>query len=198
MKERFEWIHSWCDETANSDLPRVLLAGDSITCGYQEKVRQLLKGVCYVDYIATSYAVDTKIYNDLIYKFATDSDYALIHFNHGLHGVHLTKRAYRSRIKKLIKKLGAKAEIILATSTIVYSPGNVRLDNIWTKKLKERNDVVKEIATISDYRVNDLYAVSLSIPIEQRNMDGIHYTESGYDMLATAVSVCIKRTLQER
>ena len=55
MKERFEWIHSWCDETAKEDLPRVLLVGDSITYNYQEKVRELLKDVCYVDYISTSY-----------------------------------------------------------------------------------------------------------------------------------------------
>ena len=40
MKEQFEWIHSWCDETAQNDLPRVLLVGDSITHNYQEKVRQ--------------------------------------------------------------------------------------------------------------------------------------------------------------
>ena len=43
MKERFEWINSWCDETLNADLPRVLLVGDSITLGYQDKVRQNLK-----------------------------------------------------------------------------------------------------------------------------------------------------------
>ena len=92
MKEQFEWIHSWCDEAAQNDLPRVLLVGDSITHSYQEKVRELLRGVCYVDYISTSYAIDTKMYNQLVYNFMTDSKYALIHFNHGLHGIHLSKK----------------------------------------------------------------------------------------------------------
>ena len=45
-KEKYEWIHSWCDEALNNDLPRVLLVGDSITHNYQEKVRELLRGIC--------------------------------------------------------------------------------------------------------------------------------------------------------
>ena len=97
MKEQCEWIHSWCDETAQNDLPRVLLVGDSITNNYQEKVRGLLKGICYVDYISTSYAIDTKIYNQLVYAFMTDSKYDLIHFNHGLHGIHLSKNRTRAK-----------------------------------------------------------------------------------------------------
>ena len=39
MKEQCEWIHSWCDETLQTDLPRVLLVGDSITHNYQETVK---------------------------------------------------------------------------------------------------------------------------------------------------------------
>ena len=105
MKEQFEWIHSWCDETALNDLPRVLLVGDSITDGYQAKVRELLKGVCYVDYIATSYAVDSKMYNLLVGAFVADSKYDLIHFNHGLHGIHISKKSYKSRMKKLLSKI---------------------------------------------------------------------------------------------
>ena len=86
QKEWFEWISSWCDASTQNDLPRILLVGDSISRGYQDKVRALLKGVCYVDYISLSYAIDTPIYNTIIEKFAADSNYALVHFNHGLHG----------------------------------------------------------------------------------------------------------------
>ena len=118
MKERFEWIHSWCDYADKSDLPRVLLIGDSITLGYQEKVRQKLKGVCYVDFISTSYAIDTKIYNTLISGFATDSDYSLIHFNHGLHGQHISKRTYKSKMKKLLLKIAADAKIVPDVSIV--------------------------------------------------------------------------------
>ena len=195
MKERFEWIHSWCDYADKSDLPRVLLIGDSITLGYQEKVRQKLKGVCYVDFISTSYAIDTKIYNTLISGFATDSDYSLIHFNHGLHGQHISKRTYKSKMKKLLLKIAADAKIVLATSTVVYCEGNTRLDKVWTKRLKERNDSVNELASELYYGIDDLYSASVSMSKDKRSLDGIHYTEEGYEDFACIVSDCIKKGL---
>ena len=196
MKERFEWINSWCDETANADLPRVLLVGDSVTLGYQDKVRQRLKGVCYVDFIATSYAIDAKFYNELIYKFAADSDYGLIHFNHGLHGQHISKRTYKSRLQKLAEKLSKNATIVLATSTIVYEEGNIRLDRLWTKKLKERNDAVREISKRYGYAVDDLYSVSVNVSTDSRSIDGTHYTDAGYEIFAAAVAESISANLK--
>ena len=74
MKETFEWIQSWCDHADKNDLPRVLLVGDSIVRAYREKVGELLRGKYYVDYIATSYAIDQPIYVNLITAFAKDSD----------------------------------------------------------------------------------------------------------------------------
>ena len=103
MKEEFEWIQTWCDRTANKDLPRVLLVGDSITRAYYEYVKDKLEGKCYVDYIAMSYAVDSKVYTGAAAGLAADSDYALIHFNHGLHGWHMTDRVYGEGIEKLLK-----------------------------------------------------------------------------------------------
>ena len=197
MKEQFEWIHSWCDETIRNDLPRVLLVGDSITHNYQEKVRQLLKGVCYVDYISTSYAIDTKMYNQLVYTFMTDSRYALIHFNHGLHGIHLSKKSYKSRMNKLLSKMDKDVKLILATSTVVYKEGNKRLDGAWMKRVRERNAAVQEIAEEKGCSVDDLYTVSVSIPKEYRYVDGTHYLQDGYAMLAEAVAECIRKELKK-
>ena len=197
MKEQFEWIYSWCDETMQNDLPRVLLVGDSITRNYQEKVRELLKGVCYVDYISTSYAIDTKIYNQLVYAFMTDSNYALIHFNHGLHGIHLSKKSYKSRMNKLLSKIGKDVKLVLASSTIVYREGNKRLDGAWMKRVRERNAAVQEIATENGYSVDDLYTVSASIPKEYRYVDGTHYLQEGYAMLAQTVAECISKELKK-
>ncbi len=195
MKEQFEWIHSWCDETVKDDLPRVLLVGDSITHNYQEKVRALLKDVCYVDYISTSYAIDTDIYNKLVYAFMTDSKYDLIHFNHGLHGIHLSKKSYQSRMKKLLSKVDKEVKLVLATSTIVYREGNKRLDGAWMKRVRERNAAVQEIAAEKGYTIDDLYTVSTSIPKEYRYVDGTHYLQEGYAMLAETVAECIRREL---
>lgn len=193
-KERFEWVHSWCDETLNSDLPRVLLVGDSITHNYQEKVREFLRGICYVDYISTSYAIDTKMYNHVVYNFMTDSKYALIHFNHGLHGKHLSKRSYKSKVEKLLNKVNIK--IILATSTVVFQEGNKQLDSSWMKRVEERNEAVYEIAKEKGYEVDDLYSVSVGIPTEMRYQDGTHYLSDGYEIFANVVAKSIKNNLK--
>lgn len=194
QKERFEWIHSWCDETQNGDLPRVLLVGDSITYGYQEKVRERLRGVCYVDYVSTSYAIDSRMYNELIKNFVKDSNYALVHFNHGLHGKHLSKRSYKSRVRKLLDKLGVR--VVLATSTFVYREGNKRVDDSWMKRVRERNEAMREIAESKGYAMDDLYAVSVAMPKDKRREDGTHYTDEGYCVFADAVAQSVKENLK--
>ena len=128
MKEKFEWIHSWCDHTEKNDLPRIVLVGDSITHNYQEFVRQALHGKAYVDYIATSYSIDEAFYNVLIENFVNDSPYAILHFNFGLHGIHLDKSEYRERTESLLRKIAKNKKVILATSTIVYQENNVFLN----------------------------------------------------------------------
>lgn len=195
-KERFEWIHSWCDETQNDDLPRVLLVGDSITHGYQEYVRQKLSGVCYVDYVATSYAVDSKMYNELVKNFASDSRYAVVHLNHGLHGKHLSKRSYTARLKKLLKKIEKESKIILALTTFVYHEGNKRPDGSWMKRVRERNEAMKALAQEKGYAIDDLYSVSVALDKNHRFEDGTHYVAAGYEILADAVAESIKNCLK--
>lgn len=194
-KEWIEWILSWCDSTTEKDLPRILLVGDSITHGYQTLVRGLLKGVCYVDYLSVSYAIDTKMYNDLVKNFAKDSEYALIHFNHGLHGIHMTQRTYKSRMKKLLGELSKKSKIVLAKTTYVYESGNKKPHKAWMKRVKERNNVIDEFSLELQFPIDDLYAVSVGIPKEFREEDGTHYKADGYKILAEAVAESVKKSL---
>ena len=194
-KEWFEWIHSWCEATTQDDLSRVLLVGDSITHGYQDKVRQALKGVCYVDYIATSYAIDSKMYTMLVENFAKDSRYDVIHFNHGLHGIHLSKRGYASRMKKLLCRLEKQSNVLLTTTMVVYTADNKRLHSKWNKRVQERNEVVWDLAKEKGYAVDDLYAVSLTIDKADRSTDGTHYESAGYETLAQSVANSIKKVL---
>ena len=195
-KEWSEWITSWCSCAPQSDKPRVLLVGDSITQGYQTEVRKSLDGVAYVDHIATSYAIDSKIYNTLIENFAADSDYAIVHFNHGLHGIHISARTYKSRMKKLLGKLGKKSKIILANTTLVYEDGNRKRHAKWMKRVHERNEVVKELCAEYGYALDDLYSVSLAIDKTCRDEDGTHYLAAGYQTLASSVVESIKNAIK--
>lgn len=195
-KEYFEWIHSWCDKTTETDLPRVLLVGDSITHAYQGLVREGLSGVCYVDYIATSYAIDSKIYNVIIGDFIKDSNYEVVHFNHGLHGIHMSRRTYKSKMKKLLSKIPSK-KVILTATTNVTANNNKKPHREWTKRVNERNEVLLELVKENGYFYDDLHAISTKIPVEYRCGDGFHYTEDGSKILAESVIASIKNSLKK-
>lgn len=195
-KEQFEWIHSWCDETGKNDLPRVLLIGDSITYGYQEKVRGLLKGICYVDYISTSYAIDLPIYSLLIKSFVKDSKYDFIHFNHGLHGEHMSTRTYRSKMKAMIKFLMTQSKVALVESTLVRGEDNIGYSPVWKDLVRKRNKVVNSLAIEFNLPVDELFAVSKAMPLKYRFKDGIHYISEGYDVFASQVANFIKKEVE--
>ena len=196
-KEYNEWIHSQCSEANCSGKPRVLLIGDSICNGYQPVVRAKLWGTCFVDYLSTSYTLDSKMFEALVYGLVKDSEYDLIHINQGLHGIHLTKKTYKSNYKKLIKKLTEKygARLVLATTTPAYKEGNKLNHPDWTKRVKVRNIALNELAEEFNLPVNDLFAVAKSLKITDRAQDGVHYEQSGYEVLGTAVVDMIKKQL---
>lgn len=187
MKERFEWVQSWCDEAPSNDLPRVLLIGDSITRQYQDRVRELLRGKCYVDYFSSSYAVDSPIYQTLIKAFVGDSKYAIIHFNNGLHGFHIGKSTYKSRLKKLLKTFPNDCKVILANTTFVFEEGNVIPDKMWGKRVSERNVAIAELSEEFSFPIDNLYSVSRTIDSNGRSNDGTHFKEEGIDILANNV-----------
>ena len=192
-KEFNEWIHAQCSETSGADKPRVLLIGDSICNGYQPVVRGKLSGICYVDYVSTSYTLDSKMFDALILGLIKDSKYDLIHINQGLHGAHMNKTSYKARLKKIIRKFGIKT--VIATSTPAYKEGNKINHPVLTSKVKARNQAVFEIAAELNLPVNDLFAVAKSLKITDRAYDGVHYEQSGYEVLGDAVANKIKEQL---
>ncbi len=194
-KEQFEWIHSWQDENFNCDLPRVLLVGDSITHNYQSIVREKLKGVAYVDYVATSYGIDADIYKKLVLSFAKYNSYDLIQFNFGLHAKHLSKTSYKKRVKEMAERLSSCGKVLLANSTVVYKEGNEKYDASWMKRVNERNQAMDEIASELNLALNDLFTVSKDIPKDYRYVDGTHYLTEGYAVLAEQVVKVIKSEL---
>lgn len=194
-QEQFEWIHSWSDNTNNQDLPRVLLIGDSITNGYQEIVRETLRGKCYVDYISTSYTLNSSFFFKLIVNYMNNNKYDVIHLNQGLHGFSMSKKTYKEKLMKLINKIPSSSKVILAESTFVNKPGNKTVDKRWGKKLEERNGAVNELVKEMNLSINHLFEVSKNIPNDLRNEDGTHYLYGGYQMLAKEVVSAIEKKL---
>lgn len=197
-KETFEWIHSWCDYTQNKELPRVLLIGDSICWGYNEIVREKLRGVCYVDFLSTSYAIDNTLYTKLVKDFVANSEYDLVHFNFGLHGYHISKAAFEKRMTKLLNDIKSKCKNLgLCLTTAVNKEGNKKPDPKWMKKVIERNEFYKEYALKNNIKFDDLYSISLSMPKEKRLNDGVHYERDGYELFANQIENFVKEVLKK-
>ena len=190
MKELYEWVRSWSDNAPNIDLPRILLIGDSITEGYSYVVREKLKGRYYVDCFATSYAVDSEIYQTLVNAYVKDNDYQIIHYNHGLHGKYMTAKEYQEGVERCLK--GIKSKIILALTTETLTEGNVSVDESWKDKIEQRNQVLRSLAIKGGHGLNDLYSLSKKIALEFRDTDGVHFTQEGYKLLAEQVVKSIK------
>lgn len=188
-KEDFEWIHSWCDNTGKQDLPRILLIGDSITHNYQQMVRELLQGQFYVDYISTSYSLDNPIYYQLIKSFVTNSKYAFVQYNFGLHGIHISANSYEKRIDKVVTFLMKSIPSVgIANITKVNLEGNKKEDKKWMRRVNERNAILEEISKKHNLPIVDLFTISTRIPIDLRNNDGTHYLHDGYELFAKAVA----------
>lgn len=193
MMETFEWIHSWLDHTDKHDRPRVLLVGDSICNGYEQFVHDRLKDEYYVDFLATSHSCDSDFYRAMVGEIAKASKYDLIHYNFGLHGFHMDKNAYRENYERMLTELMKSAPVEVATSTIVYEPGNAKLDERQTPAAMERNEVVLSLADKYHLPVDDLWTVSTQIPMADRSDDGIHYEDSGWEIFADAVADAIRK-----
>ncbi len=198
MKDTMEWMHSWADNADKNDLPRVLLVGDSITNSYYEMVKEILQGQYYVDYIAVSYAIDSPFFSKVIKGFVEDSTYALIHFNNGLHGAHITQKDYASGIEKLLSEIkNEEVQIILASTTIVNEQGNQKISERWDKIVNERNETIWALAKKYNYPVDDLWLMSKQMDRAYRSEDGIHYLPEGAKLLAQKVAESIRMAFNQ-
>ena len=99
-------------------------------------------------------------------------------------------------MKNLLLRLSEKSKIILAETTIAYKEGNKRMDPVWRKRIEERNEIVAELVTELDCAWDRLYDVSLQIPKDARDADGVHYLAAGYEMLADSVAKSILKILK--
>ena len=65
------------------------------------------------------------------------------------------------------------------------------------RRVNERNEIVAELVTELDCEWDKLFTISEEIPVDCRNEDGVHYTASGYDLLADSVAKSILRLLRK-
>src|SRR5258705_13861017 len=85
-RESIEWCDIWISHANETNLPRVLLIGDSITRDYYPEVEKHLVGKAYVARLATSRFLTDPVLAKEIALVLEGTKFDVIHFNNGMHG----------------------------------------------------------------------------------------------------------------
>ena len=186
IREPTEWVQMDVPAATHTNLPRVLLVGDSIVAQYFGVVVERLKGKAYCAKLATSACVADPLFLKQLEAMFVGYEYAVIHFNNGLHGFGYTEAEYEAGYRKalaLIQEKAPRAKLVLALTTPIRAADDSSKLN---PRVVERNAIATKLATSVNAAINDLYSISDGHPELYR--DSYHYNKEAIALQATQVA----------
>ena len=203
VREDIEWCTFSWQRVNDSDLPRVLLIGDSIAGSYFPGVVSRAEGVASVSLMATSKAVgDPALVRELAYA-TQDYCHSVIHFNNGLHGRHLSVEDYAAGLRQFVLALrehAPDATLVWATTTPKPSAEEgVKLDPEHNGRVVGRNRAAAGIMSEHGIGTNDLYAAVVDdIDVLSNGEGNVHFNDTGKALLAERVAETLLGVLRGR
>lgn len=197
-REAIEWCNIWIPDANGTELPRVLLIGDSITQGYYPKVAEALKEKASVARLTTSKSIGDPALPAEVALVLGQCRFEVVHFNNGLHGSGYSEAEYEAHFPELlatIRKHAPKAKLIWATSTPMRTPSNLAQLADHTARVQARNQIAARLVAQERIPVDDLYALVIDHP-EYWSKDGVHFNAQGIAVQAEQVSRRILEELQ--
>jgi lysophospholipase L1-like esterase/dienelactone hydrolase len=194
-----------------TELPKVLLLGDSIRQGYAPIVAKKLEGVAEV-VSPKENGGDTANTLKLLDGWLAAGKPVVVHFNCGLHDLKFGKKSstfqvppdeYAKNLKLIAERLRKETpSIVFASTTPIiddrHAARKADFDR-FDKDVKAYNERAGKVMNELGVPVNDLYRiVQDGGPAELLSKDGTHYTPAGYERLADAVVDSVKRQLKLR
>jgi len=198
-RESIEWCDIWISHANETNLPRVLLIGDSIARDYYPQVEKHLTGKAFVARLATSRFVADPVLLKEIELVLDDSKFDVIHFNNGMHGWQHNELEYRKALPKFIKTIQAhapKARLIWATTTPLRDGKGVAYDTkaeYSDERIAARNALAAEIMDARKIPTVDLNAAVRGHP--EFHSDNVHFNGKGVQILAAEVSATVEKLL---
>lgn len=201
-REDIEWSDFWWTHESDKSKPRVLFIGNSISKGYFSAASSKLADKANCDRYSSSRSIaDPALLKET--KIAMGKyHHAVIHFNNGLHGWHLTNEQYEKGLTKYVKFLNANkykdCQLIYSLTTPVSSkePG-VKLDTVRNQVVIDRNRIARKIMEENNIPVIDLYGL-MEPDLEKYNSSkgDLHYKEEGYERMAEKIIEEISKLLK--
>jgi hypothetical protein len=197
--ESIEWCDVWLPHANETNLPRVLLIGDSITRDYFREVEKRLAGKAYVGRLSSSAFIGDGALLEQIKMTLGSMKFEIIHFNNGMHGWQHTEKEYQDAFPAClatIHKFAPQAKLIWASTTpLKVSPVTPENSTEATDaRIAERNSIALKFVAAERIPVDDLCSLMNGHPEFHR--DNIHFNREGIALQAAQVASQIEQVLR--
>jgi len=189
-REKVVWFNIWMDDADKTDLPQVLMIGDSIAFGNHYPLRDALKGRAYESILSGSACVGDPVLMKQLEPILTTWKFDVILVNNGLHNINdYTPEEYGANLRDYLERLHElqpKARIVWMRTTPLRTGKDFKEMSPDNPKVIARNAVADKVVAEMKIPSIDLYSVAVDHPEYFR--DGTHYTnETGKPALVKAI-----------
>ncbi len=195
-RESIEWCDIWISHANETNLPRVLLIGDSITRDYYPGVEKRLEGKAYVARLTTSrFDADPVLLQELALVL-DNMKFDVIHFNNGMHGWRHSEEEYKSAFSKMLKTIHShapQAKLVWASTTPVKVSGTGNSDTASNERIAQRNAIGLECIKGRGIGVDDLNVAVRGH--QEYYTDNVHFNEKAIGLQADRVAACVEPLL---
>lgn len=195
-RESIEWCDIWISHANETNLPRVLLIGDSITRDYYPGVEKRLEGKAYVARLSTSRFASDPVLRQEIALVLDNIKFDIIHFNNGMHGWQHSEEEYREAFPKIVETIRShapRAKLICATTTPLKESKPANPSQASDERIAARNAIALECIKAQGIAVDDLNAPMLGHP--DYHSDNVHFNNQGIQIQAAQVAAHIEPLL---
>ena len=198
-KESIEWCDIWISHANETNLPRVLLIGDSITRAYYPKVEKLLDGKVYVGRLSSSAFISDPVLLMQIKMVLSQYKFDVIHFNNGMHGWQHSEEEYEKAFPeylKTIREYAPNAKLIWGNTTpLRVSPASSENFTIATdERIDQRNAIAAKFMQSQGIPVEDLNTPMRGHP--EYHEDNVHFNSQGITIQANLIAPDIEKLLE--
>jgi hypothetical protein len=201
-RESIEWCDIWISHADETNLPRVLLIGDSISRDYYPGVEKRLAGKAYVARLSTSAFISDPVLLQEVKMVLSEYQFDVIHFNNGMHGWQHSETEYQRAFPnflKTIRQCAPDAKLIWATTTPLKVSPNLPPNNLTQatdERIAARNTIALKFVQAKGIPVDDLNALVQGHP--EYHSDNVHFNAGGIELEAAQVAAQIEPLLKKQ
>jgi hypothetical protein len=181
ISEDIEWSQMWMVSVNSSDLPKVLIIGDSHVERYYPVVAASLQGKAYCSKFTTSRSLGDPALIEQLKAVFFSFKFDIICFNNGLHGVEYSDEEYSRYIPEVYKLFAGSnpgVKLVWVNTTARRIKDNVTAFDEYNQGVINRNMAVENFTKSNSIALLDFYSMSVSHS-GYYETDGIHFNKEG-------------------